>query len=196
MRKDIRLLLVDANPVTCDRVIQILSDAGYSVTATSSADEALILNSKEAFNLIILEIHLADLAGVDLASELLDTGTPFMFLCHSNQSAQATTNDDSPQNQSHSNTINPNDLMRAVTASLSWANEFQRLKETETRYTQAIETGRVVDVVVGILMERHQLEREHAFELLRSKARSERKKLRDLAQEILEALNKINTLSP
>jgi response regulator NasT len=194
MRKDSNILLVDANPETRSSVVQILSEVGYSVTATGSADEALHLNSQEEFNLIILEIHLPDLAGVDIASELLSTGTPFMFLCHSNQSASEDVSNESTTNSTTINAIDSSDIIRAVDASLTWAHEFNRLKDTEARYTQAIETGRIVDVVVGILMERHHLEREKAFEMLRSKARSERKKLRDLAQEILDVLNKINKI--
>ena len=194
MRKDTNLLLVDSNPETRTSVVQVLSDTGFSVTATGSADDALHLKSQQEFNLVILEIHLPDLARVDLVSELLDTGTAFMFLCHSNQSAQKDLNNDASTGQTSNHIISAEEIIRAVNASLSCANEFKRLKETEARYMQAIETGRVVDVVVGILMERHNLEREKAFEMLRSKARSERKKLRDLAQEILDVLNKINKI--
>lgn len=194
MYKDIKLLLVDANPETRSSVKNILSGTGFNVTATSSAEDALHLNSQEDFDLIILEMHLPDLTGIDLASELLDTGTVFMFLCHSNQLIADDTERDSSTIETSTTTIIPDKIIRAVEASLSWANEFKRLRETEARYTQAIETGRIVDVVVGILMERHHLQREKAFEMLRSKARSERKKLRDLAQEILDVLNKINKM--
>jgi response regulator NasT len=194
MRKDTNLLLVDSNPETRENVVQILSDTGYSVTATGSADDALSLKSEREFNLVILEIHLPDLESVDLISELLDSGTAFMFLCHSNKPVPIDINSDTSTSQTSTHIVSSHEIIRAVDASLSWANEFKRLRETEARYTQAIETGRVVDVVVGILMERHQLEREEAFEMLRSKARSERRKLRDLAQEILDVLNKINKI--
>jgi response regulator NasT len=194
MRKDANLLLVDSKPETRDSVVQILSDIGFSVTATGSADDALRLKSQQEYHLVILEINHPDLASVDLVSELLHSGTAFMFLCHSSQPTPVDINIDSTTDQRSPHIISSDEIIRAVDASLSWADEFKRLKETESRYTQAIETGRVVDVVVGILMERHQLEREKAFEMLRSKARSERRKIRDLAQEILDVLNKINKI--
>jgi response regulator NasT len=194
MRKDTNLLLVDSKPETRDSVVQILSDIGFSVTATGSADDALRLKRQQEFHLVILEINHPDLTSVDLVSELLDSGTAFMFLCHSNHPTPIDINSDVATEQKSPHIISSDEIIRAVDASLSWADEFKRLKETESRYTQAIETGRVVDVVVGILMERHQLEREKAFEMLRSKARSERRKIRDLAQEILDVLNKINKI--
>ncbi len=194
MRKDTNLLLVDSKRETRESVVQILSDIGFSVTATGSADDALRLKSQQEFHLVILEINHPDLSNVDLISELLDSGTAFMFLCHSNEPIPIDINNDGSKSQMPSHIVSSDEIIRAVDASLSWADEFKRLRETEARYTQAIETGRVVDVVVGILMERHQLEREQAFEMLRSKARSERRKIRDLAQEILNVLNKINKI--
>ncbi|MEW8219156.1 MAG: ANTAR domain-containing protein [Candidatus Thiodiazotropha taylori] len=44
-------------------------------------------------------------------------------------------------------------------------------------------------------MERHRLNRASAFELLRTRARSQRRSLVDLAQEILDALETLTQIS-
>ncbi|MCU7843052.1 MAG: response regulator [Candidatus Thiodiazotropha sp. (ex Monitilora ramsayi)] len=196
MCKNGKLLLVDANPISRDSLKKILLDVGHMVYDTSSVDEALNLSNSEKPDLVILDIHLPDLAGIDLASELLDSGIPFIFLCQSSEIVKTKLAHLADSQDNLEKTYNYTNQLPAIDAALTWAKEFQRLKDTETRYTRAIETGRVVDVVVGILMERHHLERERAFDMLRNKARSERKKLRDLAQEILDAISKVNKLSP
>jgi len=50
---------------------------------------------------------------------------------------------------------------------------------------QALTSRVVVDVAVGVLLERHALSREHAFELLRGAARHHRRKIHDLAAEVI-----------
>ena len=196
MCKNGKLLLVDANPISRDSLKQLLMNAGHKVNVSNSVDEALNLSNSEKPDLVILDIHLPDLAGIDLASELLDAGIPFIFLCHPGEIIKTGLVHLPGSQDNLEKSHNYTNQLSAINAALAWAREFQRLKDTEARYTRAIETGRVVDVVVGILMERHHLERERAFEMLRNKARSERKKLRDLAQEILDAISKVNQLSP
>ena len=51
-------------------------------------------------------------------------------------------------------------------------------------------------MAIGILMERYRLERGVAFELLRDRARSSRRKLTDVAGELLDALEKVNQFQP
>lgn len=47
-------------------------------------------------------------------------------------------------------------------------------------------------MAVGVLMERLKLERHAAFEMLRQKARSERRKITEIADEVLDAVEALN----
>ncbi|MCU7846761.1 MAG: hypothetical protein KZQ89_01920 [Candidatus Thiodiazotropha sp. (ex Lucinoma kastoroae)] len=51
-------------------------------------------------------------------------------------------------------------IIQCIDHALSCTREILRLKESERRYSNAIQTGRVVDVAVGILVERHHIEQE------------------------------------
>ncbi|MCU7853687.1 MAG: ANTAR domain-containing protein [Candidatus Thiodiazotropha sp. (ex Monitilora ramsayi)] len=195
MNGQVKLLLVDSNPPSLSTFSKPLKDAGYHVLTTDSVDEGLNLSNSEKPDLVILDLNLPNLAGIDLASEFLDAGIPFIFLCNPENGILDGLSPDPGTHGVLERSLKNVNVLPAIESAVKWAEETRRLRETETRYSHAIETGRVVDVVVGILMERHHLERERAFELLRNKARSERKKLRDLAQEILDALNKINQLT-
>ena len=48
-------------------------------------------------------------------------------------------------------------------------------------------------MAVGLLMERHHLARDEAFEALRSSARSARRALPEVAREVLESSEKLNS---
>jgi two-component system, response regulator PdtaR len=62
--------------------------------------------------------------------------------------------------------------------------ELELLRE-RTRQLQTALTSRVaVDTAVGVLLERHGLERQEAFELLRRAARHHRRSIHELAREV------------
>lgn len=77
-------------------------------------------------------------------------------------------------------------------AALQCAQELQRLQASEARLSQALDTANTVNFAVGILSERHRIDRHRAFELMRDQARSERRKVKEIAREILDATDYIN----
>ena len=60
--------------------------------------------------------------------------------------------------------------------------------------TTALEKNREISVAIGIFMERLQLSETDAFETLRAFARSERRKLAQVAQELVRATDRRNEL--
>ena len=56
----------------------------------------------------------------------------------------------------------------------------------------ALQARRETSMAVGILMERRRLGRQAAFEALRSQARSQRRRLEDVANEIVNAVDALN----
>ena len=68
--------------------------------------------------------------------------------------------------------------------------ELQKVLENKNlRLAGALDTGNVVNVAIGVLMERRGLKREEAFEIIRSQARSERRKVSDVANELLSGFH-------
>lgn len=57
---------------------------------------------------------------------------------------------------------------------------------------QALEARRETSMAIGIIMERRRLDRRAAFEALRSQARSQRRRIQDLAADIVNALDALN----
>ena len=83
-------------------------------------------------------------------------------------------------------------ILPAVETALSRAAEIRKLRDTEGQLTTALAGSREVSMAVGLLMERHHLGRDEAFEALRSRARAGRRALPDVAREVLDSAEKLN----
>ncbi|MBV6475121.1 MAG: hypothetical protein MOGDAGHF_00638 [Rhodocyclaceae bacterium] len=56
----------------------------------------------------------------------------------------------------------------------------------------ALNENREVSMAIGLLMERRRLGRQEAFEFLRTTARAQRRKIGEVAEEILSAAELLN----
>ena len=56
----------------------------------------------------------------------------------------------------------------------------------------ALQARRETSIAIGIIMERRRLDRRAAFEALRSQARSQRRRIHDVAADIVNALDALN----
>lgn len=65
-----RILIVDDEPLTRKSLYEILRFEGYSVSAASSAKEALILVEKERPNIIITDLKMPEMDGLELLREV------------------------------------------------------------------------------------------------------------------------------
>lgn len=61
-----RILIVDDEPAVCEMLEDRLRNEGYDCATGSSAEEALALIKKEAFDLILSDLRLPGLSGMDL----------------------------------------------------------------------------------------------------------------------------------
>ncbi|MCG7868758.1 MAG: response regulator [Candidatus Thiodiazotropha taylori] len=196
MNKQAKLLIVDSNQPSLKAMRCNLETIGYRVYSASNSQDAVRLNNLEKPNLVILNNRLIGSIGLDLADKLLDSGSPFIFYQH--QQAP------DPMQPHETGEVSANllrqdeqvsNLIACIESLLKQSFESEELKEQQQHYIKAIETGKIVGAVVGILMERHRLNRADAFELLRTRARSQRRSLVELAQEILDALETLTQLS-
>jgi diguanylate cyclase (GGDEF)-like protein len=70
MQTGIRILVVDDEESIRNILSQILTDAGHEVTAAGSGEEALEIFRKEHFPLVISDIRLGGMDGIDLLTEV------------------------------------------------------------------------------------------------------------------------------
>ena len=66
------------------------------------------------------------------------------------------------------------------------------VEPTVEQLGQALQERRETSIAIGIIMERRRLDRRQAFETLRGQARSQRRRLHDVAADIVNALDALN----
>lgn len=184
-----RLLLVDDDRLVLSTLANGLLKAGYGVKTAESAEEAeMLLASGEDPDLAILDIRMSGQDGLFLARRLQELDhIPFMMLSAYSDQAMI---DQASQFGALGYLVKPLDipqLIPGIEAALSRANELQGLRETRLQLQAALNAERDISVAIGITMVQQRLDRHTAFELLRKVARSQRRKLGELATEIIQA---------
>src|SRR5258706_4563386 len=71
--KDIRVLVVDDEPMMSDSLRQHLADEDYAVDTAASGTEAIELFDGGAYHLVICDLHLPDIDGLTLLRHMKDT---------------------------------------------------------------------------------------------------------------------------
>jgi len=189
----ISILIVDDDPVVLSALAMGLTSMGYRVEKAASGEEAVYKCLQLHPTIAVLDINMPGISGIEAARQIRDTsGVPVMFLSAYDEQALV---DQAVAEGGLGYLVKPiriNQLVPAIHAALARAAEFGKLENNRQHLTQALEGDRNINVAMGILMERHGLGKEAAFDILRQRARGQGRKVAELAQEILDALQLLN----
>ena len=188
-----KVLLVDDDRLVLATLASGLEQAGYAVQAASSADDALRMLDVEQPDIAVLDVRMPGQSGFDLGSKLRETGqVPFIFLTAYSDSDVVREAADSGALGYVVKPVDIPQLVPAIEAALARAAELKKLRETEQQLQVALSEGREVSMAIGLIMERRRLDRREAFELLRMTARTQRRKIGEVAAELLAAAELLN----
>ncbi|MGZ5006321.1 MAG: ANTAR domain-containing response regulator [Methylobacter sp.] len=188
------LLLVDDERLVLATLAQGLARAGYVINTAESVDEAeALLASGERPDLAILDVNMPGRSGLELAERLSSFDRiPFMLLtAYSDQQIV----EQAAACGALSYLVKPVDtrqLVPAIEAALARATELRSLRETGQQLQNALNNERDISIAIGITMMQYRLGRKAAFELLRKTARSQRRKLAELAVDVINASETLN----
>lgn len=189
-----QILLVDDDRLVLSTVANGLRHAGYLVITADSAEEAEVwLASGERPDLVILDVSMPGLGGLHLARRLHELDhIPFMMLSAYSDTQSV---DKATHYGALAYAVKPLDisqLVPTIEAALARANELQGLRGTRQQLQAALDAERNISVATGILIMEYRLKRSDAFALLRDTARKQRRKLAELADEIVKARETLN----
>ncbi len=189
------VLIVDDDQVLLTFLSEVLRHGGYDTAVASSAEEALLLISQRAPDLALLDINMPGMSGLELARQLhQETTVPFMFLSGSGDQ------ESSREAAAHGavgflvKPVDATQLLPAFEAGMARADEIRQLRRTEVNLNAALAAGRETSLAVGLLMCKFQTDRNTAFEVLRDHARSSRRKINEVAEQLLAAEEMFNGL--
>jgi response regulator NasT len=181
-----RLLVVDDDPLVLVTLARGLRRVGYGVVEAQSGEEAVEVCRQASFDLGIFDLRMAGISGIEAARRInSETRLPFIVLSAYDEAKVV---DEAVEAGALGYLVKPIDVRQvvpAIEAALRRAAEMALLRESEAQLSTALRQTRDISVAIGLVMERLKLSREAAFEHMRSQARSQRRKLADLAHNIV-----------
>lgn len=191
------ILIAEDEPASRRLLATCLRQAGYQTLEAASGEEALRLAAEKSPDLAILDIMMPGMKGTEAAERLRrDTGVPFIFLSALDESDIVQQAVEAGALGYLVKPLNVPQLAPAIRAALERAEELRRLRAAESNLAAALAVGRSTSIAIGILMERHGLSQQQAFDLLKSSARASRRKVVELADQLVQAMETLNALSP
>ena len=188
-----KILIVDDDRLILSTLGRALRAQSYEVLEASTGGEAMKIAAEHAPDLAILDVRLDGESGIELGHRLAEsTQTPFLFL-------SAYAEQDVVKEASCGcalgylvKPVSPTNLIPTIETALTRAAEIRKLKCDKMNLTAAMCSDRRISMAIGILMERHRRSEDDAFEMLRMRARSRRRKIVDVAAEIVQAVTTLD----
>jgi len=192
-----RVLVADDDRLVLATLASGLRDFGYIVFEASDGEEAICRCKELQPDIAILDIRMPGMDGIETARRLQGlTDTPFLML-------SAYGDEDLVEKATVLGAlgylIKPIDIEQIVPAietALKRAAQIKKLQDSEFRLVSTLESDQTISTAVGVVMERHHLSRADAFEKLRNHARSQRRKLTEISDELVKAVETVNIISP
>ena len=188
------VLVVDDDRLVLASLVRGLRQAGFRVSEATNGEDAFNIAEKTAPDLALLDVRMPGISGLELGRMLGEhAGVPFLYLSAYGQPDIVT---QAAEHGALGYLVKPLDIAQilpSIEMALSRASEIRALRDKEGQLAAALGGSRDVSVAVGLLMERHHVDQEEAFEALRGRARSVRRSLVDVARDILDSSEKLNT---
>lgn len=189
-----RLLLVDDDRLVLTTLANGLSGAGYIVFTAESVSEAEeLLSGGQRPDLAIVDVLMPVRSGLELAQRLRELDhIPFVLLT---ACSDAPVVEQATRAGALAYLVKPVDvpqLLPAIEAALACASEISELRNVRRQLQTALDSDRETNVAIGVTMVQHGIDRAQSFELLRRTARTQRRKLLDLAKEVVAAQETLN----
>jgi len=183
----LRVLAADEDRAALDSLASELRELGHTVVAIAvSVEEAAREIAAEDPDAAMVKVHRDDAYALDLIAEiaeyasgpviaLLDTEDPEFVAAAAEQGIYA-----------YVRPVVPETLQGALEVALRRHAEAEELTEKVEQLETALERRAVIERAKGILMERHGLDDRAAFDLLRDHARTNRRKVVQVARAVTD----------
>ena len=187
------ILVVDDDRLVLASLTRGLREAGYEVSEASNGEHAFELARSRNPDLALLDVRMPGMSGIELGRLLREhTGVPFLFL---SAYGQPDIVKHAAEHGALGYLVKPLDIpqiLPSIEAALARAGEIRKLRDTEAQLNEALANSREISTAVGVVMERAHLGHKEAFEALRNHARAQRRKVQDIAKDVISGVETIN----
>jgi len=181
----LRVLVADEDRRALDGVAAIVRSLGHDVVAraTSPAGVAAAIAEDEP-HIAMVKLHSDDEHALDLIEELIDVGgCPVVALLDS-EDADFVTRAAARGIIAYAQPVDEERVKSSLEIAVRRFAELSDLGDAVEELEDAIGRRAIIERAKGILMERHGVSDQEAFEMLRSEARSSNRRVYDVASEL------------
>lgn len=191
--RNIRIFVVDDDRLILATLTSDLDRAGYIVESFEDGLKALEAYKKSPPDLVLMDIRMPEMDGIDTAKAMLEFEYRPILILSAYDDADTVKNSISSGIAGYLvKPLHPSQLIPSIETSLVRSKDVDKLLKNNTDLVGNTEKNRLISTAVGIIMERSNLGREHAFTRLRDAARSQRRTMMDVSRELVEAVSKAN----
>jgi two-component system, response regulator PdtaR len=189
------LLLVDDEPIVLTTLSNGLRQMGYRVSTCENSTKAIDSYRQDLPDLVVLDYRIPDINGLELAKHLLDIEhRPIIMLSAYNDLPIVREAIDIGVAGYLTKPVEAERLTPSIEAALARFSEIAALLKQGANIQASIESQRLISTAVGIMMARCNLTQDRAFERLRKQARDQRRPLKDLAFDLVDATSNGNEI--
>ncbi len=183
------ILLVDDDRLILSSLSSCLKSANFNVSTAESVDEAEVwLDHNIQPDLVLLDFSMPERPGIELSTKLKEKdNTPFIMLSAYSEKETINLASEAGAIGYLVKPVNISQVLPAIETAISRNQDLKKLRKSSDMLQTALDSDRAVSVAIGILMEKHTLSNKDAFENIRTHARSNHRKLIDVANEIIKA---------
>ena len=188
-------MLVDDDKPTLKAFSSGLKKLGLEVSSAENATQAMSLTEQQEFDLAILDVCMQNISGIDLAKWLkANTQLPFIFLSAYNDEETVNSAIDQGALGYLVKPIQFKNLLPMIVSAVERDQDMKALRQTEIQLSKSLQGSRLTSTAVGLIMERYKLNQIEAFERLRRYARNNQKKIDEIASQLVQYSDILNSL--
>ena len=189
------ILVADDNSEDLELLTLAMEAAGYEVLQAHDGDEAERLALEHQPDLTILDLRMPLKDGFEVATRLREADLPFIALSSYGEEEMVERATNAGSLAYLVKPLQADQLVPAVQAALRRAEDMRHMKESMEQMDKALSQSREISMVVGIIMERCSFTAIQAFDAMRDEARSQRRKIAEVAREYLNAVDALHGMT-
>ena len=187
MESNLRVLIADEDESTLEGLRNTLEALGHEVIPFAvSVREAAELIAREDPNLTIVMVHQDDEHALSLIAEAVEYASGPVIATVRDGDADFLSRAAEHGISGYVEGTAPQSVQGAIEVSLRRYRETEKLAGKVDQLEGALERRVIIERAKGILMERHGADERRAFELLRENARSNSRRVVDVAQTVVD----------
>lgn len=190
------ILIIDDDVNNLNVLQAYLETYGFEIMLAKTGEAGITIAQHTKPDLILLDIMMPGLTGFETCrkfKEETETKTiPVLFLSALSETEDKVEGFKAGGIDYVTKPIQQMELLVRINTHIKNYEMKQQLEERNEKLVGALDTGNLVNVAIGILIERHRLSRQEAFHALRNRSRAERKKIQFVAEEILDGAEALN----